>query len=299
MTSAALAEYLSGVTDDPDCPYVVTADLAVPLGLVDFAERRPDRFLNVGVAEQMLVAASAGLTSSGRPAIATTFASFALRGVEVFRHLVAYDGSHVVLVGSHSGLSAGPNGSTHQCTDDLGVFGAMERVVCFSPRSVSEAVEALKYCVRVPGQYYVRLAKGQPPAQVPAARRGHEKYADFRASYGPDGPLDVAILSHGVTWPMACGAVDRLLSQGVAACAFHVGRFPAGPLSAAARVVLTVEDHSSYSGMARSASTLLSGADAYLSIGAPWPLGSDDASRLYEVAGLSVAGIVRKVEEAI
>ncbi|QXJ21251.1 hypothetical protein AGRA3207_002088 [Actinomadura graeca] len=299
MTSTAIAEYLAGVVDDPDCPYVVTADLATPLGLVGFSERRADRFLNVGVAEQMLVAAAGGLSATGRPAVAVTFASFALRAVEVFRHLAVHDDLHVVLVGSHSGLSAGPNGGTHQCTDDLGVFGSVERVACFSPRSVPEAVDALRYCVATPGQYYVRLGKWVPPAGNRPGGRERAGSTGFSASYGLEGPLDVAVLSHGVTWNIACDAVEGLLSKGVHACAFHLGRFPAEPLGVTARVVLTVEDHSALSGIGRMAGSLLPGARVHRSIGAPWPLGSDDASRLYEIAGLSAAGILDVVEGAL
>lgn len=299
MTSTAIREYLSSVVDEPACPYVVTADLAIPLGLHTFARRRPDRFLNVGVAEQMLVAAGGGLSTTGHPAIAATFASFALRAAEVFRHLVVHDGLHVVLVGSHSGLSAGPNGSTHHCTEDLGIFGAMERVVCFSPRSVGEAISALEYCVQTPGQYYVRLAKWTPPVTISPARDRRVEDNGFFASYGSHGPLDVAIVSHGVTWNIACGAAELLLRRGVDACAFHIGRFPAGRLGVTARVVLTIEDHSSYSGIGRIAGSIIAGADDYLSIGAPWPLGSDDAARLYDVADLSVAGIIHKIEKFV
>jgi transketolase len=299
MTSTAIATYLSGVIDDPNCPYVVTADLSIPLGLVRFSERRPDRFLNVGVAEQMLVGAGAGLAATGHPVIATTFASFALRAIEAFRHLVVYDGLHVVLVGSHSGLSAGPNGSTHHCTDDLGIFGAMERVTCFSPRSASEAVQALNYCVLTPGQYYVRLAKWMPPAAVLSNRNEYEAHDSFSASYGSPEPLDVAIVSHGVVWSVACEAVESLLARGASACAFHIGKFPAEPLSVSARVVLTIEDHSAGSGIGKMASLIIPNADRYLTLGAPWPLGSDDASRLYEVAGLSVAGILRALEPSL
>ncbi|WP_067464029.1 hypothetical protein [Actinomadura macra] len=299
MTSTAIAEYLAGVIDDPDCPYVVTADLANPLGLVDFSERRADRFLNVGVAEQMLAAAGAGLSTTGRPAVAVTFASFALRAVEIFRHLVVHDDLHVVLVGSHSGLSAGPNGGTHQCTEDLGIFSSMEGVVCFSPRSVPEAVEALKYCVATPGQYYVRLAKWEPPAGIRSEGTTHAASTDFFASHGSAEPLDVAVISHGVTWNIACDAVEVLLSRGITSCAFHIGRLPAEPLGVTARVALTIEDHSALSGIGRTIRSFLPDARAYRTIGAPWPLGSDDASRLYEIAGLSVAGILDEIEDAL
>jgi transketolase len=297
MTSTAVAKYLLQAVNEPSCPYVVTADLASPLGLEFFAEQRPDRFLNVGVAEQMMIGVSAGLSAAGHPVIAATFASFALRAVEAFRHLVVYDGLHVVLVGSHSGLSAGPNGPSHQCTDDLGVFGAMDRVVCFSPRSAPEAVEALRYCATTPGQYYVRLAKWAPPARSPLLSDPHADDKLFFASYGYRGTLDIAVLSHGVTWNIACHAIEHLRLRGINACAFHIGRFPSEDLSVVARVVLTIEDHSSNSGIGRIAPLIIAGADHYLCLGAPWPLGSDDAAKLYEAAGLSVAGILRGVEE--
>ena len=290
MTSTAIAEYLSRVVDDPKCPNVVTADLAGPLGLVEFSRRRPERFLNVGVAEQLMIGVSAGLSAAGRPSIATTFASFALRAVEPFRHLVVYDQLHVVLVGSHSGLSVGPNGPSHHCTDDLGIFGAIDHVTCFSPRSVPEAIAAIDYCVRTPGQYYVRLAKWEPTAGKRNASTSVVEQNQFQASYGSDGVLDVAIVSHGITWNIACDAIDELTQRGAAARAFHIGRLPFNHLDVTARIVLTVEDHSTHSGIGRIRSLIIPGAKTYLSLGAPWPLGSDDAPKLFEAAGLSVAG---------
>jgi len=295
VTRAALPEYLQGVALDQDCPYVLTADLAVPLGLVQFSRSRPDRFLDVGIAEQCLVAVAAGLASTGHPAVATTFASFAMRGLEAFRNLVMYDDLHVVLVGANGGIATGPNGPTHQATEDLGVFGSLERVKCFSPRSVPEAVAVLAHTVSNHGQYYVRLARWEPPRTREPTSDVVETDKAWEAFYGDLTGAGVAVLSHGVTWNIACDVVDAMRSDGHSAVAAHVGCIPVATLGLTAETVVTVEDHYSYSGLGRLAPLLVPGAKRYVNVGAPWPLGSDDAEVLYDAAGLSVTGVLDRL----
>ena len=300
MTRAALPLFLLEAAKRDDCPYVLTADLAIPLGLVDFASRRPDRFLDVGIAEQCLVAVAAGMSSGGTPAIATTFASFAMRAFEAFRNLAVYDDLHVVVVGANAGIATGPNGPTHHATEDLAVFSAIDGVTCFSPRCVDEALACLMFAVSTHGQYYIRLARWEP-ARVVESAAGMEASmgAPWYVSYPADVSLpQVVLFSHGVTWNIVCNVVDRLHRTGVTAQAIHIGRFPLTSLptvTPSTRLVVTVEDHNSRCGLGGLVAAAMSGVTQSLQIGAPWPLGSDDAEVLYERAGLTSDQVFQRV----
>lgn len=301
VTRESLSLFLSQVGPDSTCPFVITADLGGPLNLSAFSQARPDRYIDVGVAEQCLVATAAGASTFGTPAIAATFASFALRGVEAFQALVAHDDRHVILVGSHAGLATGPNGPSHQCPDDLGVFSSIPRTVCFSPCDTAQAIRCLEFACSHHGHYYLRLARWAPPVKAKSERSVLTD--EWTRTYQPmRGAPSVAILCHGVAYGIAIEVVDGLTDRGVCAMAIHSSLFPFDlhqRLPDCVETVVSIEDHLADSGLGRLVNIAYGDHKRVIALGATWPLGSDDANALYAAAGLTASHILELVDRPV
>ncbi len=109
-------------TDNPDV-VALCADLSGSLQLGDFIQSFPDRFFNAGVAEANMIGVAAGLATGGKIPFATTFANFATgRVYDQIRQSVAYSNKNVKICASHSGLTLGEDGATHQILEDIGLM---------------------------------------------------------------------------------------------------------------------------------------------------------------------------------
>ena len=230
--------------DDPRV-WALTGDLGV--GLFDeFARVAPGRFLNVGIAEQTLVGAAAGLAYAGRTAVAYSIAPFLYsRAHDQVRVDVALADANVKLVGVGGGVSYGHLGPTHHAIDDLAALRALPNMTILTPGDPAEAEVATHAALAHRGPVYLRLGKNGEPSVLPAGHR----LAIGRAAWLRPG-ADVTIASVGTMLPTALAAATELERRGVDAGVLHYGTlkpFDAGALDAAlARtpVVVTVEEHS-------------------------------------------------------
>jgi len=143
---------------------VVGADTTQSIKTSLFGQKFPDRFFNVGIAEQNLVSVAAGLAMAGKIAFASTYAVFAPgKCVDQMRNAIAYADLNVKLVASHAGLSVGPDGASHQELEDLATMRAipnMKVVVPSDSLSTSRLVEVL---ARTPGAFYMRISRPNCP----------------------------------------------------------------------------------------------------------------------------------------
>jgi transketolase len=205
-------EELAALADDDDRIVVLTADLAFANRTMDFAARHPDRFFNVGVAEQNMISVAAGLASAGMLPFAATFASYvALTGCEQIRTDLAYTGMPVRLLGHHSGMSLGFYGTSHHALEDIAMMRAIAdlTVVCAADSNQLRAI--LRASLDHPGAMYIRLGRGRDPevySEVPA---------DFeigRATRLRDGDAATIITTGSELW--AClRAAERLAADDV------------------------------------------------------------------------------------
>src|SRR5699024_10346206 len=143
---------------------VLTADLAFANRTTDFALRHPQRFFNVGVAEQNMISIAAGLASTGMIPFAATFASYlALTGMEQIRTDCAYTGMPVRLLGHHSGMSMGFYGTSHHSLEDLSAMRTIAdlTVVCAADPNQLRAI--LRSSLTHPGAMYIRMGRGRDP----------------------------------------------------------------------------------------------------------------------------------------
>src|SRR5215467_1726348 len=207
-------EVLADLGDSDPRIVVLAADLAHANRTVDFAARHPDRFFNVGVAEQNMVSISAGLASTGLIPFAATFAAYlALLACEQVRTDCAYTGMPVRLLAHHSGMSLGFYGTSHHALEDIAITRAIAdlTVVCAADANQLRAI--LRDCLDWPGAMYIRLGRGRDPevySEVP------DDFQIGKAIRLRDG-ADLTIITTGSEVRACLDAADSLAADGVQA----------------------------------------------------------------------------------
>ena len=137
---------------------VLAADVASSAGLTGLVSAYPDRFYNVGIAEQNMVGIAAGLAKEGYNVFVTSFAPFvALRAFEAIRTLAGYMDLNVKVVALASGLSLGTQGNTHYCMEDMALMRTVPGMKVLSPADCTEMAKCLEYLAGCRGPAYLRL----------------------------------------------------------------------------------------------------------------------------------------------
>lgn len=137
----------------------ITSDLGRTSGLEHFAKDFPDRYYNVGIAEQNSVGFAAGLADNGKIPFVTTFSNFATqRSNEFVRHFMAYMKCNVKLVGLGSGFAMELFGTTHYGVEDIAVLRSMPNITILSPADCMEVAKCVEYCANENGPVYLRLS---------------------------------------------------------------------------------------------------------------------------------------------
>jgi len=145
---------------------VLTADLKESTRVNFFAEKFPERFIQVGVAEQALVTIASGMAREGKIPFTTSYAVFSPgRTLDQIRTTVALNNVPVKIVGAHAGLGAGPYGSTHQALEDIAIMRTLPNMIVVVPCDFEEAKKATKEIAKNKLPTYLRLAR-QESAQV-------------------------------------------------------------------------------------------------------------------------------------
>ena len=140
------------------------ADLTESTQMNLFADKFPDRFVQIGVAEQNLVTVASGMSAMGKIPFCSSYAMFSPgRNWEQIRTTIAYNDRKVVIVGSHSGISVGPDGGTHQALEDIALMRVMPNVDVISPCDAIEAKKATLALAKTPRPAYLRLVREKTP----------------------------------------------------------------------------------------------------------------------------------------
>lgn len=143
---------------------VLDADLSGSTKSAVFCKKYPDRFFNLGIAEQDMIGTAAGFALSGKIPFASTFAVFAnARAHDQIRVSVAYSNLNVRVVGSHAGLLTGEDGPTHQAICDISTMRSMPNMAVIHPADGIEAEMATKYLLKHKGPVYLRLGRVELP----------------------------------------------------------------------------------------------------------------------------------------
>ncbi|PIQ89808.1 MAG: transketolase [Candidatus Omnitrophica bacterium CG11_big_fil_rev_8_21_14_0_20_42_13] len=143
---------------------VLDADLSSSTRTKIFAQAYPDRFFNFGVAEQNMMATAAGLASCNKIVFASTFAVFATgRAWDQIRTSLAYPEFNVKIVATHSGVTVGPDGATHQALEDIALMRVLPNMTVVVPCDGPQTRDAVLASVKNPGPFYIRLGRAKVP----------------------------------------------------------------------------------------------------------------------------------------
>jgi len=201
--------YELGKTDPRLC--VVVADISPAGSIARFRREFPDRFVNTGVAEQVMIGMAAGMAQRGLRPFAYTIATFALyRPFEMVRDDLCYQNLPVTIVGIGGGVSYSTLGSTHHAQEDIGIATSLPNMSVIAPCDPDEVEAATRWCAgQTNGPVYLRLGK----AGEPNLTRGAEPWVYGKLRYIKRGS-DVCILSYGSIMKMARDVADRCEAQG-------------------------------------------------------------------------------------
>lgn len=202
------------------CPELmaITAAMASGTGLMPFARRFPDRFFDVGIAEQHAVTMAAGLATQGFVPVVAIYATFLQRAVDQILHDVVYQNLHVVFAIDRAGV-VGSDGETHQGLYDRAFLSAMPHVTILEPRDFVSLQQMLAYAVeQCEGPVFVRYPRGG--SQCPAAYR--TAWQPIQAVPLPKAEIvipgrDVTLIAAGNTVGFACAAAERISADGISA----------------------------------------------------------------------------------
>ncbi len=225
-----------------------------------FEKAHPDRYLQMGIAEQNMLGVAAGLATMGLIPFISTFVSFAVvRPLDQIRVLIAQTGLNVKITPGYAGLFTGQTGMSHIIVDDMSIMRAMPGMVTVSPADDVEAREVLRWAAAYQGPCYVRLVRD-------ATQRLFDD--DYRFELGKAVIVregrDVTLFSTGAQTPRVVDAADILAADGIDAHVVHVPTLK--PLDVAAIVVaaertgrvITVEEHTVIGGLGGAVAEALS-----------------------------------------
>ena len=204
---------------------VLDADLSTSTRTILFAKEFPERFFNFGIAEANMMCVAAGLASSGKIVFASTFAVFASgRAYNQFRTSIAYPELNVKVVATHSGISVGEDGVTHQCVEDVAMMRALPHTTVIVPADGIETKEAVKASIEWPGPVYMRLGRPAMPLVYEEGYKFNGKTLRFKVGEAvklKEGK-DVTIIAAGMLVNEALSAAASLAKDGVDAAVMNV-----------------------------------------------------------------------------
>ncbi len=296
----ALAK-LAGERDDV---VVLDADLAGSTKTSEFKKVAPERFVEVGIAEQDMIGVASGLAASGKTVFASTFAVFATgRCWEQIRLAVAYPKQNVKIVSTHCGISVGEDGASHQALEDIAIMRAIPNMTVISPADANQAYAATMAIAEQNGPCYMRLGRADFPEIYPADVRFEIGKADVLREGS-----DVTLIGTGQMVSYCLDAAKALSEEGISAEVINVSTIKpldADTIIASVRrtgCAVTAEEHSIIGGLGSAVAEAVT--ESYpvplVRVGTKDTFGeSGKAEMLMEKYGLTAKDIVRAAKDSI
>ena len=230
---------------------VLDADLSGATKTKDFYKKYPDRFFNMGIAEQDLMGTAAGLALGGKIPFASTFAVFASgRAYDQIRNTICYGKINVKIGATHAGITVGEDGATHQSLEDIGMMRALPNMTVLYPCDDYQTKWMLEEALKINGPVYVRLTR----AKTDDVYKEGEKFELGKAVQHGNG-TDGTIIASGVTVGEALAAQRDLIALGydVRVIDMHtikpIDREIIIKAAKETKKIITVEDHSIVGGL--------------------------------------------------
>lgn len=282
---------------------VLSADMSTPAGLDKFKSAFPERFLNLGIAEQNMIGVGAGLNSEGYKVITEAQACFiTMRCYEQIRQYLGYMGGRQVVVGYASGLTLTYMGNTHYALEDIALMRTVPGMNVIAPCDALEAMKALELAVDANESTYIRIYGG---TGIPVV---HEKDFDFnigKAIRLREG-TDIQIVATGSMVAPAIRVSERLATEGVSVDLIDmhtISPLDSEIISRSVRKIFTIEEHRMTGGLGDAVASVIATGMGYprlVKIAAPDTFCRvGDYGYLLELNGLSEDKIYEKIKKSI
>lgn len=279
---------------------VLDADLSSATKTKLFAERFPERFFNVGIAEQDLMGTAAGLSTFGKIPFASTFAMFAAgRAYDQIRNSICYPNMNVKIGATHAGITVGEDGATHQMLEDISLMRGLPNMTVLSPSDDVQTKWAVEAASKIEGPVYLRLSR----LATPIIYEENETFEIGKAKQIGEG-TEATIFATGVTVAEALKAQEVLAQKGVQVRV--VDMFTIKPIDTEIIIksaketkrIITVEDHSVIGGLGTAVCEVLSTVSPHKveRMGIPDCFGrSGKAEELMKAFKITAGDIIEKV----
>lgn len=280
---------------------VLDADLSQSTRTAAFARQYPDRYLNVGIAEQNMVSVAAGIALAGGLPLVNTFAAFLTRrAADQIAMSVAYPELNVKFFGFHAGVNLGEDGASQQSVEDLAIMQAIPGIRVYSPCDAQDLEWSMGQAFAQDGPTYIRLARFPSPARL--GPDGSQ--LGFRVLTRGNGPV---VLSTGTLCAEVVDAVGKLATDGAEATVIGVTQVKplavelVNELGEPPVRIAVVEEHNIHGGLAEAVSVLLDRHDVAHSIeriGVPDRFGESGPPRaLLEHLGLAGEALAARLKK--
>jgi transketolase len=283
---------------------VLDADLSGSTKTGKFAKAFPDRFFNLGVSEQDLIGTASGLSLAGKLPFASTFAVFETgRAWEQIRQTVCYSKLNVKLVATHSGITVGEDGASHQAIEDVTLMRVIPNMTVIVPSDAHETRQVIRAAADYYGPVYVRLGRAKVPAVMP-----RDYTFQIGKSYTFHIGKDANIVAMGIMVAEALESARILRDQGVDVGVINMSTVK--PLdtetlllaSKSCKLIVTAEEHSIIGGLGSAVSEFLSERNPtrLLRVGIKDDFGcSGPPEELLKFYGLTAGDMAKSIKEAL
>src|SRR3989344_1009098 len=240
------------------------ADLTESTQMHLFKDKFPERFVEMGVAEQNLASVASGMSAMGKIPFITSYAMFSPgRNWEQIRTTICYNDRPVIIAGSHAGVSVGPDGGTHQAIEDIAITRVIPNMVVISPCDYIEAQKATLASVSLGKPVYIRLAREKTP--VVTTDDSPFEIGKAQLCYGDlNGKADVGIIATGALLYRALKVAEQLKKEGISAKVLNISTIKPLDVGAVLMIaktcgaIVTVEEHQIAGGLGSAVSETLS-----------------------------------------
>lgn len=259
-TRDAYGKALVNIGKVNDNVVVLDADLSKSTKTYDFSKNFPDRFFNMGIAEQNLIGAACGLASCGKIPFVSSFAMFASgRAFEIIRNSVCYPKLNVKICATHAGITVGEDGATHQSVEDISIMRSIPNMTVLVPADGIETEKMIEEITKFNGPTYVRLGR----SAVPNVFNDNYKFEIGKGTILKEG-TDVTIIACGIMVNEALKASEILSQEGISAKVVNMSTIK--PIdkeliincAKQTKAIVTAEEHSIIGGLGSSVSEVTS-----------------------------------------
>ena len=301
---AAYGETLVELGQVNDKIVVFDADLANATMTIKFKEQFPDRFYDLGIAENNLMGTAAAFAREGLIPFASTFAIFgAGRAFEIIRNSIAYTNLNVKIALTHAGLSVGEDGGSHQSVEDIALMRALPNMTVLVPCDAIEARKAVIAASEMQGPVYIRLAR----PVVDDVTNEDTEFKIGKANLLKDGK-DVCIISCGLMVGTSLTAAAELEKLGISTAVVDmhtikpIDKDMILKMNSSKKLIITVEEHSVIGGLGSAVAEVLAGQQGakFSMVGINDKFGhSGLPDQLFAEYGLTAENIVNQVKSQL